>query len=83
MRWFLERKGAGAQDKSVRYHVWLYRPSVSTQYFGKIMNLLVAPDTLKSHELGNREKIGANKDVHDGPVAFTALLRILGEINCQ
>ena len=47
------------------------------------MNLLVVPDTLKSHELGNGEKIGVNKDVHDGPVAFTALLRILREINCQ
>ena len=47
------------------------------------MNLLVAPDTLKSHELRNGEKIGVDKDVHDGPVAFTALLRILGEINCQ
>ena len=47
------------------------------------MNLLVAPDTLESRELTDGEKIGVDKDVHDGPVAFTTLLRILGEINCQ
>ena len=47
------------------------------------MNLFVAPDTLKSRELRDGEKIGVDKDVHDSPVAFTALLRILGEIDCQ
>ena len=47
------------------------------------MHLLVTPDTLKSHKLRNGEEIIVDKNVHDGPVAFTALLRILGEINCQ
>ena len=47
------------------------------------MHLLVTPDTLKSHKLRNREEIGVDKNVHDGPVAFTALLRILREIDCQ
>ena len=47
------------------------------------MNLLVAPDTLESRELTDGKKIGVDKDVHDGPVAFTTLLRIVREIDRQ
>ena len=53
------------------------RLTVRTQYVGKIVDLLVSTDALKSHELQYREKIGVDEDVHDGPVDLPPLQRIL------
>ena len=73
----------GAQDDHIRYHVWPYRPTVSTQYVREIMDLLVSPDALKSREFRDREKIGVDEDIHDGPVALATLRKILRKINRQ
>ena len=83
MRWFLERKGARARDDGIGYHVSSYRPSVRTQYVGEVMDLLVSPDALKSIEFGDREEVGVDEDIHDGPVALAALRKILRKINRQ
>ena len=47
------------------------------------MNLFVAPDTLKSRQLGNGKLIAIDEGVHNCFVTFTTLLRIFREIDRQ